>query len=62
MMASPTQEQVNVFLDTLRESGITNMFGAGAYIQQRFTNVTENDAQQFLVKWMETFSERHTQQ
>ena len=59
---TPTQDDVNKFLDILRESGVTNMYGAGAYIQQRFTNVTENDAQQFLVKWMETFSERHAQQ
>ncbi len=50
----PTQEQVNKFLNTLRESGLTNMVGAGKYIQDRF-GVTKYDANRFLVKWMETF-------
>ena len=56
----PTQEQVNEFLDILRESGLTNMFGAGTYIQDRF-GVTKYDANRFLTKWMETFSERQTE-
>ncbi len=50
----PTQEQVNKFLNILRESGLTNMFGAGKYIQDRF-GVTKYDANRFLVKWMETY-------
>jgi len=32
----PTQETVNIFLDELRESGITNMYGATPYIQTEF--------------------------
>ncbi len=50
----PTQNEVNIFLNALRESGKTNMFGAGPYIQKKF-NITKYDAQRFLVKWMETF-------
>ena len=50
----PTQEQVNKFLNILRESGLTNMVGAGKYIQDRF-GVTKYDANRFLVKWMETY-------
>ena len=56
----PTQEQVNKFLDTLRESGVTNMWGATPYIEQRF-GVNYEEAKQFLVTWMETFAERHPQ-
>ena len=56
----PTQDEVNKFLDILRESGLTNMVGAGKYIQDRF-GVTKYDAQRFLLKWMETFSERQTE-
>ena len=56
----PTQDKVNIFLDALRESGTINMFGAGEYIQDEF-KITKYDAQRFLVKWMETFSERHSQ-
>ena len=54
----PTQEAANLFLDTLRESGVTNMFGATPYIEQRF-GVNYEEAKQFLVTWMDTFSERH---
>ena len=54
-----TQDQVIIFLDNLRESGVTNMFGAGSYIQEEF-GVTKYDAQRFLIKWMQTFGERHS--
>ena len=54
MTTQPTQKQVNTFLDALRASGKTNMFGATPYIQKEF-NITKYDAQRFLVKWMETF-------
>ncbi len=56
----PSQDKVNNFLDALRESGTINMFGAGEYIQDEF-KITKYDAQRFLLKWMETFSERHSQ-
>jgi hypothetical protein len=56
----PTQEAANLFLDTLRESGVTNMWGATPYIEQRF-GVDYEEAKQFLVTWMETFGERHPQ-
>lgn len=59
--STPTQEQVNRFLDDLRETGVTNMYGAGPYIQEIF-NVTRYDAKRYLIKWMETFSERHSTQ
>ena len=54
----PTQLEVDLFLDILRESGETNMFGAGPYIQERF-GITKYDANRFLVKWMGTFEERN---
>lgn len=57
--AELTQE-VFEYLDELRESGITNMFGAGQYIQEEF-DFERKEASAFLVKWMETFSERHPQ-
>ena len=51
----PTQDQVNSFLDWLRMTGKTNMFGAGPYIQENF-GITKYDANRFLVKWMESFN------
>jgi hypothetical protein len=52
------QEQVNYFLDELRESGVTNMFGAAPYIVEEF-GVTRQEAKDLLLNWMQTFEERH---
>ena len=46
------------YLDDLRESGITNMFGAGPYVKDAF-NLTSIEASKILSYWMETFSDRH---
>jgi hypothetical protein len=54
------QEQVNYFLDELRESGVTNMFGAAPYIVEEF-GVTRQEAKDLLLNWMQTFAERHPQ-
>ena len=45
-------------LDDLRESGITNMYGAGAYLQEEF-DLSRTDARTVLKYWMESFSERN---
>ena len=54
------QEQVNYFLDELRESGVTNMFGAAAYLVAEF-GVSREEAKALLLNWMQTFEERHPQ-
>jgi hypothetical protein len=46
------------YLDDLRDSGVTNMFGAGAYISDEFGE-TRNVANKILSYWMESFDERH---
>lgn len=52
-------EEVFPFLDSLRESGKINMFGAPAVVQEVFG--LYNDEARFLVsEWMRTFSERHS--
>lgn len=53
-------EENNVFeyLDKLRESGITNMFGAVPFIQEEFGFDYET-SKAHLLKWMKTFAERH---
>ncbi len=53
------QEQVNYFLDELRESGVTNMFGAAPYISETF-GVNKQEARQYLMNWMNSFSETNT--
>ena len=42
------------FLDELRESGITNMFGASPYLEDEFMLGTK-DARNVLSYWMKTF-------
>jgi hypothetical protein len=50
-----TVDKIRVFdyLDALRESGITNMFGAAPYIQRVFC-VPRKKAVSLLVEWMES--------
>ena len=55
---TPLQKEVDEFLDELRESGETNMFGATPYIVEKF-RITKHDAKCFLVNWMKNYGERH---
>lgn len=52
------KERIFTFLDGLRKSGETNMFGASPFIQNEF-DIDEKEAYKFLVEWMRTFGERH---
>jgi hypothetical protein len=51
-------ERMFVYLDELRESGVTNMFGAAPYLQNEF-GLDKHEAREVLSMWMKTFSERH---
>jgi hypothetical protein len=44
------------YLDYLRESGETNMFGAVPYLKMEFGLCTK-DAKNVLTAWMKTFTE-----
>jgi hypothetical protein len=46
------------FLDDLRETCTTNMFGAAPHLVAHFA-VSRSDAKIILQYWMESFSERH---
>lgn len=43
------------FLDDLRESGETNMFGATPYLQREFPELTREEARAILKEWMDSF-------
>ena len=51
------KDEVFSFLDGLRASGVTNMWGAGAYLEQVY-DMNKRDAKDYLLEWMRTFSER----
>jgi hypothetical protein len=57
MPVNTTKEHL-VFLDKLRESGVTNMFGAAPYLKRAF-GLTAKDATDILLYWMETFEDQH---
>ena len=48
-----------IYLDELRESGATNMYGARSYLMEGFPSLEEEEARNILLYWMKTFSERH---
>jgi hypothetical protein len=49
------------YLDKLRKSGITNMFGAAPYIQSKFL-IDKKEAQSILSEWMNNFKIDHETQ
>jgi hypothetical protein len=56
MRTSVMQPEHKQYLDTLRETGITNMFGARVYLMDEFPNLTKRLAQAILLEWMKTFT------
>ena len=44
------------YLNTLRESGVTNMFGSSPYLQQAF-GIDKSEAKTILALWMKSFEE-----
>lgn len=42
------------FLDELRESGVTNMFGSAPYVMEAFS-LGRDDASHVVGRWMKTF-------
>ncbi len=62
-----TEEHL-IFLDELRDSGDTNMLGAGRYLEEEFPELSGDssfrsspEASQVLAYWMKSFTERHPQ-
>ena len=45
-----------IFLNDLRDSGVTNMFGAAPYLQKEF-GIDQKSAREVLANWMQSFSE-----
>lgn len=53
-----TQKQVSLFLDELRESGATNMFGAGQWVFEAFDDLKKEEANKMLIYWMKNFKRK----
>lgn len=46
-----------MFLESLRESGVTNMFGAAPYLEAAFPELKGKPAREVLSNWMQNYSE-----
>lgn len=49
-------EKAFAFLDDLRESGVTNMYGASPYLEGRFPGWGKSKCIRALTLWMKTFT------
>ena len=49
------EKKVFLFLNDLRDSGITNMFGARPYVMEAFT-LDKREAGDLLMLWMKNFN------
>ena len=47
------------YLDALRESGVVNMFGAGAYLQDEF-GLSRTEARTIVIAWMSQYRDKNT--
>ena len=52
------KEKVFKYLDALRNSGITNMFGSVPYVRAVF-DVSQSEGIKLVAEWMETFDQRN---
>lgn len=53
---TPKEKEMFDYLNDLRISGQTNMFGAGSYLVKRF-KIEPKEASRVLSSWMENFNE-----
>lgn len=58
-MTKDEMKQYIRYLDTLRDSGATNMWGARPYLQKHFKIKDANLASKILTAWMESFGHSH---
>lgn len=50
------EQEVFEYLNDLRESGATNMFGAPPYVEQRFS-MSKSESRKLVSLWMNNFNE-----
>ena len=48
-------EEHRIFLNALRESGATNMFGAATFLVEAFPELSDREARAILMEWMRSF-------
>lgn len=44
-----------IYLENFRRSGVTNMFGAGPYLEDEF-GISKTEARKILIDWMKNYN------
>ena len=57
MSIAEFKEEYFDYLVELRDSGVTNMWGAGPYLEDKFW-LTKQEAKDVLVAWIKSFEEK----
>ena len=52
-----TEQNILTYLNELRESGITNMYGALPYVEDEFENESKQECKRCLMLWMKNFND-----
>lgn len=58
MIAVQYDLEYYTYLDELRRSGITNMYGAAEFMEDAFSELDHDEAKDILLDWMHTFGAR----
>jgi len=53
-MEKATEDTMFTYLEGLRQSGVTNMFGAGPYLEREF-GLKRAEAKKVLMDWMKSY-------
>ena len=53
-MEKASEDTMFTYLEGLRQSGVTNMFGAGPYLEREF-GLDRNEAKEVLLNWMKSY-------
>ena len=54
------RDEVYLYLEQLRETGETNMFGAGVYLEKHF-KLPKDKAREYLADWMKQYNQGEKQ-
>ena len=55
-----TKNKYWLYLEALRKSGVTNMFGAAPYLQREF-DLSRDEASEILLDWMNNYNDEDYQ-
>jgi hypothetical protein len=51
-----SEDTMFTYLEGLRQSGVTNMFGAGPYLEREF-GLKRAEAKEVLLNWMKSYEQ-----